>query len=436
MDPKSFLLLISLSIFLAQAQSVSLPPDCNHVKSSVSQTEPNGILSLGDVLAMVLVHNPELSAFSYEVRAQEAQVLQNSLLPNPELGARVEEFGGTGATRGFDGAETTLEVSQLIELADKRAKRTHAAKFEKELADWDYKAKRLDLFTEAAKAFAEVLAAQERMDLAQQLNKLAAEVKYAVSQRVGAGKESPLEETKADVSLVASQIELDNFSRSLIIARTKLASYWGSSKPAYTGLAGNIYETKPHGSFEDFSGQIANNPDLVRWKSEMNQKRAAVALERSKSVPDVTISAGAKYLAEPGDTAFVVGLSIPLPIFDRNQGNISTARARLNKTRDLARHANVSTETQLVDVYQSMISAYEQTLNLKDKIIPDSEKAFDAAREGYTQGKFGYLDLLDAQRTLFQAKQQYLDILVIYHRTHANLERLVGTRIEFETNQK
>ena len=310
------------------------------------------------------------------------------------------------------------------------------ARFDKELADWDYKAKRLDIFTEAAKAYAEVLTAQERVGLAEQLNKLASEVKYAVNQRVSAGKESPLEDTKADVSLAASQIELDNFRRSLEIAKTKLASYWGSTKPAFAGLAGNIYETKPHGTFNEFEAQIANNPDLARWKAEMNQKKALVAFEKSRSVPDVTVSAGTKYLAEPGDTAFVVGLSIPLPIFNRNQGNISSARARVNKTREFARQADVSVGTQLVDVYQSMISAYQQTLNLKDKIIPASEKAFDAARQGYAQGKFGYLDLLDAQRTLFQAKQQYLDLLFIYHQTHANLERLVGGKIEFETNQK
>lgn len=425
---KLFLILVTVSVFQAQARAIASESNCKQSKSRLlaNRAEPNGVLSLGDVLALVLVRNPELSAFSYEVRAQEAQVLQNSLLPNPELGVEVEEFGGTGATRGFDGAETTLAVSQLIETANKRTKRTNVARLDKELADWDYKAKRLDIFTEAAKAYAEVLTAQERVGLAEELNKLASEVKYAVGHRVGAGKESPLEETKADVSLAASQIELNNFRRSLEIAKTKLSSYWGSTKPAFAGLTGSIYETKPHSTFDEFAAQIANNPDLARWKAEINQKKAVVALEKSRSAPDVTVSAGTKYLAEPGDTAFVVGLSIPLPIFDRNQGNISSARARVNKTRELARQANVSIGTQLVDVYQSMISAYQQTLNLKDKIIPASEKAFDAARQGYDQGKFGYLDLLDAQRTLFQAKQQYLDLLLIYHQTHANLERLVG----------
>ena len=143
-----------------------------------------------------------------------------------------------------------------------------------------------------------------------------------------------------------------------------------------------------------------------------------------------------KYLAEPRDTAFVMGVSIPLPIFDRNQGNISAARARLNKTRELARQADVAAKTDLVDAYKSMLSAYEQAVNLRDKIIPASQQAFDAASEGYRQGKFGYLDLLDAQRTLFQSRQQYLDMLVLYHQTHADVERLIGGNMEFDVNQK
>ena len=165
--------LIAVSLFVCQVQAQDVAPPAD--------SEPNGIISLGDVLALTLVRNPELSAYSYEIRVREAQALQGNLLPNPELGVRTEEFGGTGDTRGFDGAETTIEVSQLIELADKRAKRTSVAKLDTELADWDYKAKRLDVFTDAAKAYVEVLAAQERMALAEQLNKLAVDVKYAVS---------------------------------------------------------------------------------------------------------------------------------------------------------------------------------------------------------------------------------------------------------------
>ena len=114
----------------------------------------------------------------------------------------------------------------------------------------------------------------------------------------------------------------------------------------------------------------------------------------------------------------MVGVSIPLPIFDRNQGNISAARQRLYKARELARQADVSLNAELVDVYQSMVSAYEQTVNLRDRIIPASQKAFDAAREGYTQGKFGYLVLLDAsERFLRQSSNIWICLSYIIRST-------------------
>ena len=229
---------------------------------------------------------------------------------------------------------------------------------------------------------------------------------------------------------------LNNYRRSFDISRAKLASFWGSSKPRFIGLRGNIYEVNPHGSFEEFSSLIDNNPDLARWKTEIDQKQASYALEKASAVPDITVSAGTKYLAEPEDTAFIVGLSIPLPIFDRNRGNIGAANARLNRSRELARMVKVTVETNLLDAYKSLISSYEEAVNLRDKIIPASQEAFEAAREGYLNGKFGYLDLLDAQRTLFQAKQQYLDLLVLYHQTHANVERLIGRQLDLSSKQK
>ncbi len=109
--------------------------------------EPAGSITLRQALALALMHNPELKAFSWDVRVSEARQLQASLWPNPELEVEVEEVGGQGQRSGFDAAETTIQLSQLIELGDKRNKRTKLASMEKELAGWDYEARRLDVFT-------------------------------------------------------------------------------------------------------------------------------------------------------------------------------------------------------------------------------------------------------------------------------------------------
>jgi outer membrane protein TolC len=130
---------------------------------AISAEEPRGALSLRDVLSLTLLRNPELSAFTFELRATEARMLQAGLLPNPALSAELENVGGTGpATRGARATETTLQLSQLIELGGKRAKRMRLAGLERELTQWDYEVKCLEVLTEAKKAFVDVLVTAKR----------------------------------------------------------------------------------------------------------------------------------------------------------------------------------------------------------------------------------------------------------------------------------
>ena len=116
-------------------------------------------------LSLALVKNPELAAFSWEVRAREARALQASLLPNPEIEVELENFGGSGDVGGFEQTESTLLLRQLIELGGKRRKRTHVAALESDLAAWDFEIKRLDVFTQVTQFFVGVVSAQERVAL-------------------------------------------------------------------------------------------------------------------------------------------------------------------------------------------------------------------------------------------------------------------------------
>jgi len=93
-------------------------------------SEPNDELTLRQALAAALVNNPQLIAFAWENRAREADALQAGLGPNPELELEIENFGGSGEVAGFQGAETTLALSQLVELGDKRRKRLAVAELQ------------------------------------------------------------------------------------------------------------------------------------------------------------------------------------------------------------------------------------------------------------------------------------------------------------------
>lgn len=388
--------------------------------------EPAGTLVLPQALALALTQNPELAAFSWETRAQEAAALQASFFPNPTFGANAANFGNS-SIRGFDGDVVTLELSQLIELGGKRAARTEAAALTKELADWDYESKRVDVLTQVTQAFVDVLAAQQRLALTQQIHELANQTTVTTSARVQAGKVSPVEETKAKIARASVQIELMRAQKELEAARKRLAAGWGSTTPRFEAVSGNLENIQVPASLDSLVQRLSKNPDLARWATEITQRQALITMEKSKAIPDVTATVGASKYLMPNDYALVVGFSVPLPVFDRNQGRIQEAEHRLTKAEEEYRSAEIRIATALNTAYQALDAAHSEVLTLRQDILPGAQSAYDAAYEGYRLGKFGFLDVLDAQRTLFGAKNQYLLALAEYHKSVANVERLVGS---------
>ncbi|MGY6273967.1 TolC family protein [Methylomonas sp. MgM2] len=388
--------------------------------------EPTGSLVLSQVLALALTQSPELSAFSWESRAQEAATLQAGLFPNPTFNANAANFGNKVIT-GFDGDVVTLELSQLIELGGKRTARIEAASLTKQLADWDYETKRADVLTQVSQAFVDVLAAQQRLALTQQIHELANQTTVTTSARVQAGKVSPVEETKAKLARASVQIELMRAQKELEAARKRLAAGWGSTTPRFETVSGNLENIQVPASLDSLVQRLSKNPDLARWATEITQRQALITMEKSKAIPDVTATVGASKYLMPGDYALVVGFSVPLPVFDRNQGRIQEAEHRLTKAEEEYRSAEIRIATALNTAYQALDAAHSEVLTLRQDILPGAQSAYDAAYEGYRLGKFGFLDVLDAQRTLFGAKNQYLLALAEYHKSVANVERLVGS---------
>ena len=394
--------------------------------SSAGDQEPSGELTLRRALELGLAGNPDLAAFSWEARSGDPRIQQAGLIPNPELGIEFENFLGSEPSRKFETLETTLSISQLVELGGKRAARIRLASSEKEVSSWDYEAKRADVAAEVAKAFVEVLSAQERSALAVEMARLAKEVLDVVSARVTAGKISPVEETKASVAWSISRIDLERANLALEGARKRLAATWGSAKPMFSKAVGQLDRLTPIPSPEVLADRISRNPDVARWAAEIEQRRAVLDQDRAERVPNVTISAGIRRFRELEDTSFVAGATIPLPLFNRNQGKILESQYRISKAESERAAAGNRVLAALSDTYQALAAGYVEATTLKAVVLPGAQSAFEATSEGFRQGKFGYLDVLDAQRTLFEATGRYVEALAVYHKAVADTERLVG----------
>ncbi len=388
-----------------------------------------GALTLQEVIVRFLLQNPELEAFSLEVRAREARAVQAGLYKNPNILLDVEDVFGSGGFKDVRQSQSTLLLSQVIELGGKRAKRERAALSHKDLAYWDYETARMNILTRVAKAYTDALTAQEKLKLAQELVKLSKNSYNAVKARVDAGKVSPIHEVKAQVALSTTQIQLQQADNNLTAAYRRLATFWGSMTPRFKQVTGHLYRIAPVPPFNTLTGQMQSNPDLARGAAEMVQRTAAIDLEEANAIPNLKVGAGARWIGESNDNAFVVEFSIPIQLFDRNQGAIAEARHRVAKAKAERRAIELKLNAALATGYTRLANAHSRVTSLKTKILPGARTAFEAVNEGYRFGKFGYLEVLDSQRTWFNARSQFLDALAEYHKAVADVERLTGQAV-------
>lgn len=404
------------------SEEITSPPE----EPARTEAKTSGPMTLRRALALALERSPELASFSWEVRVREGQAQQAGLRPNPELEGELEEFAGSGDLKSFDTSESTLLLAQTFETAGKRGKRRTAAERGTEVAGWEYEAARLRVYASVVKAFTGVLAAQERVAVTEELVKVAESSEEAVGRLVSAGATPSVERTRAGVEAATARVEVAAARRALKAARAELASTWGATSPDFTRADGKIEAVVSPPSLDTLRKNLARNPELARWDAEIVRQDALVALEDARRFPNVTAGAGVKHLAEVDETAMVAGFSIPLPLFDRNQGARAAARASLRKAHHERRAEHARLAAALEGAYQEIAARYEEVTQLREQILPGAREAFTGVREGYLQGLFRNVDVLDAQQRLFELRLREIESLRAYHAARAEVERMTG----------
>ncbi|NVM79045.1 cobalt-zinc-cadmium efflux system outer membrane protein [Duganella sp. SG902] len=381
--------------------------------------EPSAPLTLSAALALADEDHPELSAARHALAAEEGVVRQAGLLPNPTVS--VERVDTRRASR-----ETTWLLSQPLELGGQRAARVQAAERGRAGVAATLLQRRAEVRAETAAAWFAVLAAQQQWQLAQQAAELAQRVAAATGRRVVAGKVSPVEQTRAQVAASTVKLELIRAQAALATARARLAALWGNPAPRFTAAAGEIAALPELPTLAAQRALLAQAPGLQVARAELARRQALAQLERARRVPEVALTVGSKRSEELGRTQAVLGLSLPLPFFDRNQGALLESARRVDQARDELAAVTARLELELVQAREEYAAARAQALALQDEILPGARSAYEAASTGFEYGKFGFLDVLDAQRTLLQAQSHYLTTLADAHRAQAAITRILG----------
>lgn len=401
--------------------------------SSLLQSHEKNYLSLRNAIHLMLQNNPELSSFSKEVRALEGIKIQAGKFRNPELDVESEDINARPNTPAAQ--FTTIRLSQLIELGGKRTARIKAASISQELADRSYESKRLELIARVAKVFIKVLAGQEQLQLARESIQLASKVVDSAAKRVEAGKAPPIEETKAKVAYSSVSIAHEQAKRELTAARKQLSLLWGSPTPQFQKVLGNLESRVEIPSLELLEQRLDNNPLILHSIKNIEQHKALAEIERLRRIPDITVGAGVRRYTRADETTAIVNVSIPIPLFDFNQGNLQAAKQRVGKAIDEQAATNLQLRAELIKTYEALSAAQNEISILHDDVLPGAKSSFELAKKGYELGKFSFLEMLDAQRTLFQNKILYVRALTNYHHLINEIERLVASPIEHIEDQ-
>lgn len=386
---------------------------------SFSQAQRPETLTLLHAQELAANQSFAVSAARREVDAAEGAIRQTGAFRNPELNASVEDT--QRATR-----TTTATLGFPIELGGKRSTRVSAAERARDVALAELDSAKAQLRSDVLRTFFAVLVAQERVALAKNSAELVSRAAEVVGKRVAAGKVSPVDETRASIDQANAQLEAAESVTELQNARQTLAALWGEHELSFAGVEGDIELLPERAPTSALIAELDASPALVGGRAEVERRKALVDVERSKAVPDVTLSLGAKQDNELRRTQAVVSASIPLPLFDRNQGAVYEASKRVDRADDDYQAIRVRVRTELQQASSQLALARNSAQLLRTAVLPAAQTAYDSATKGFKTGKFGFLDVIDAQRSLLQARARYLSALAAANQAASAIDRLLG----------
>lgn len=388
-------------------------------------------LALRQAIEAALAGNLQLQGFVFQLRAQQARSRQAALRPAPELSLEVENFAGLDAARGFDSSETTLALSQLVELGGRREARADVATAAYRLIDAERAARQLDVLAEVTRRFIVVAAGQERLRLARSAVTFAEQTVAASERRVKAAKSPHAELDRARIALDRIRLDEHRAAVGLETARRQLAAVWGESQTAIGGqpfgeVQGDLFTLPVAGEFGALIERLAASPDFLRFASEARLREAELRLAATRRRPDLTLTGGIRHIEAEGEQALIAGVAIPLFSGRRSQTEFAEARANRERVDTERRAAEIAAQATLYELHHRLERAIAEAATLRGDILPRAREALAETEHAYARGRYSYLELVDAQREYLALQAGLIDTSADAHLLRAEIERLTN----------
>lgn len=376
-------------------------------------------LTLESALQNAFAGNPDLAAAQWEIDIAQGGRQQAGLIPNPVASWDAEDTRRSTRT-------TTVKLSQTLELGGKRGARIEVASRAQEAAAQELEQRRNLLRAEVIDGFYGALRAQERLELAQRSMALAERGLVIANGRVSAGKASPVEATRAQVEVSQIRLERSRAEIGVSDAYRRLAAITGSATIGFERVEAGAVNTPALPSATQLLARLESTAELRLAQLQIQQRDAGLGLEKAQRIPDLDISIGSQYDASVRERVNLVGVSMPIPLFNRNQGNVLAASRRADQARDLRNATELRLRTETRQALDLWATANSEVRAFNQVILPAAQSAVDSATRGFEMGKFNFLDVLDAQRTLIAARTQYLAALAQATDAWVRIERIYG----------
>lgn len=363
---------------------------------------------------------------SLEVKRGEA--MQALLWPNPEF---VVEVDNLGSNHGFNAVwgdgEISCTVTQLFETGGKRRARADVACAEAEETRCEGAVFSCGLRADVEEAFFAAALLQERLALAERRRLAVVDAAATVDHFLRHGKATALQRRRLAVAERQADLQCMGLAEQLDVAYLALARLWNGCSVDFDGVTCPVYAPPPPPLSSGCSIHYSGSFERQRAAAAVTTAEAMLRRQCAERYPDIELAFGYNLFCELREHAYTFGIALPLPLFDNNQGNIHSATAHLRRTQQLSLRVDAEVATALSIAYRQCEGAYHHVTVYADDILPDAEAVFAAAEEGYQRGRLPYLELLEAEQQLFDARAAHLDALHAYYRSLAALRRLTTT---------
>lgn len=408
---------------------VALATCCLLLVAARSPAQEAAGLTLADAIERAVRQHPDLRGFEFRLQGGEARSADAALKPMPQLELQLEDFAGQDERSGFSGAQTTLSVSQVLELGGKREARSGVATAALAGIHTERAARQIDIVAEVARRFYAVLEGQLHEGMAEEAVRTAEQSLQRVDQRVAAARSPPAERSRAFTQLVEAQLLREGVGHELEAARFRLATSMGEHRVGFGRAEGELLALSAPVAFEELVTRLEASPSRLRFADEARLRDAEVRLAEVRRRPDLRLTLGVRRYEQTDDYSMVAGVTMPL--FGSRQSLPREQQARAQRglaDLELASH-RLAVEGQLHSLYLELEHARHLTDTLRTELIPALEKALADSTFAWERGRYSHLEWSMAQRDLLAARMRVVDAAADFHVLRTEIERLTAEDI-------